>query len=101
MILSSIIIIRCYILPKRLFLKRQGLYYTRVVSLNKKEYAFAVYVLQRLGKPLKPIPDEWLNEIWLICLLLVNFMIKVYLESRLIFFDTDCVIKYDCVMKKR
>ena len=27
-------------------------------------------------------------------------MIKVYVESRLIFFDTDCVIKYDCVMKK-
>ena len=31
-----------YILPKRLFLKREGLSDARIVSITKKEYGFTV-----------------------------------------------------------
>ena len=36
-----------YIISKRFFLKRKGLSDARVLSLNKKEYGFAVHLLER------------------------------------------------------
>ena len=33
----------------------------KITSLTKKEYGFAVHVLQRFIKTLKSIYDEWLN----------------------------------------
>ena len=47
-----------YILPKRFFLKRKGLSISRVVSITKNEYGFAVYFLQTFIEPLKSISDE-------------------------------------------
>ena len=45
LILSSIVMIACYILCKRFFLKHKGWSVTRVVSITKKEYGFAVHFL--------------------------------------------------------
>ena len=36
-----------YIISKRFFLKRKGLSDAKVLSLNKKEYGFAVHLLER------------------------------------------------------
>ena len=44
-ILSSIVIISFYIISKRFFLKHEELSDTRVVSITKKEYGFAVHFL--------------------------------------------------------
>ena len=43
--LSSIIMISCYILCIRFFLKRKELSNARVVSINKSEYGFEVHFL--------------------------------------------------------
>ena len=44
LILSSISMISFYILSKRLFLKGKALSDTRVVSITKKNYCFAVHL---------------------------------------------------------
>ena len=58
LILSSIVMIRFYILCTVLFWKRERLSDARVASINKKEYGFAVHFLQRLRKALNSISDE-------------------------------------------
>ena len=45
LILSSIAVIRFYILQERFVLKREGLSDTKVASIAKKEYDLAVHVL--------------------------------------------------------
>ena len=45
LMLSSIVMISFYILPKRFFLKHEELSDARVVLINKKEYVFAVHFL--------------------------------------------------------
>ena len=50
--------INFYIISKKSFLKREGLSDSRVVSINKKEYDFAVHFLQRFTKFSKSISDE-------------------------------------------
>ena len=52
-----------YILSKRFVLKHEGLSDARVASITKKEYGFAVHVLQRYRKSAKSISDEWLSAI--------------------------------------
>ena len=47
-----------YILSKRFFMKRIGLYDARVASITKKEHVFAVQLLQRFIKSLELISDE-------------------------------------------
>ena len=42
-----------YILSKRFFLKREGLFDERVISITKKEYGFAVHFLESFMKSLK------------------------------------------------
>ena len=37
--------VSCYILSKRLFLKREGLSDVRVASITKNEYGFTVHIL--------------------------------------------------------
>ena len=63
LILSSVGIIRFYILCKRFFLKREGLSDAEVASIIKQEYDFAVNCLERFIKSLKSKSDEWLNAI--------------------------------------
>ena len=50
-----------YIPSKRFPLKLKGIFDARVISINKKEYGFAVYFLEKFIKPLKSISDEWLR----------------------------------------
>ena len=76
LILSSIVMIRFYILCTVLFWKRERLSDARVASINKKEYGFAVHFLQRLRKALNSISDEWLNAICWSSRLLGIFIIK-------------------------
>ena len=47
-----------YILSKRFFPKCKKLSDGKITSLTKKEYGFAVHVLQRFIKTLKSIYDE-------------------------------------------
>ena len=47
-----------YLLSKRFFLKRKGLFDARVVSITKEEYGFAVPLLEGLISSLKLISDE-------------------------------------------
>ena len=65
-----------YILSKRFFFKRKGLFDTRVVSIAKKEYGFAAHVLKKFIKSWKSISYEWLNAIFWSSPLFGNFLIK-------------------------
>ena len=44
LILSSLVMISFYILSKRFFLKREGLFDARVASVTEEEYGFAVHL---------------------------------------------------------
>ena len=58
LILSSVVMIRFYILFERFSLKRKRLSDAKVVSITKENYGFAVHFLQRFIKSLKLISDE-------------------------------------------
>ena len=47
-----------YIVSKKFFLKRKRLSDAKVASIDKKQYDFAAYFLQRLIKSLNSISDE-------------------------------------------
>ena len=51
------VIITFYIMPERFVLKGKGLSDAIVVSINKKEYGFAVHFLVDIQKFLKSISD--------------------------------------------
>ena len=58
LILYWFVMVSFYILFKRFFLKRQRLSASRVASITKKEYGFAVHILQRFINCLKSISNE-------------------------------------------
>ena len=64
LILSSTAMICFYVLFERLFLKREELSDTRVVSVTKSEHGLAVHFLYRFIKSWKSIPDDWINAVW-------------------------------------
>ena len=58
LILSSVVFISFYILPKTLCLILKGLSEARVVSFTKKEYGFVVHFFERFIKSLQLIYAE-------------------------------------------
>ena len=65
-----------YYISKRFHLNLKGLSDVSVVSLTKKDYGSAVYLLKILMKSLELISDEWLSAICWSTLLFGTFMIK-------------------------
>ena len=87
-----------YYILKRSFLNVKGLFDASVALLTKKEYGSVVHFLYIGVKSLELMCDEWFSAICWSSLLFGIFMIKKWVEFRLISFGT---LKYDCVIKTR